>query len=178
MDFHKPCGSTVDLPVEFQGGSCLRLDIIRLPEFYALSRSAEVHGRTGVEGEIPPQAMTPFLRIILTVAIPFLAPVLSAYGQERTLPFAGEMRYMADAALFTDCQTGRSYPIAMEADYVRMERAYLDVAGEPGGPLYVTFEGFIAPRPKMEGDGLEPTVVVEHFINVWPGRKCERDAAK
>ena len=112
------------------------------------------------------------------MAIPFLAPVLSAYGQERTLPFAGEMRYMADAALFTDCQTGRSYPIAMEADYVRMERAYLDVAGEPGGPLYVTFEGFIAPRPKMEGDGLEPTVIVEYFINVWPGRKCERDAAK
>jgi hypothetical protein len=77
MDFHKPCGSTVDLPVEFQGGSSLRLDIIRLPEFYTLSRSAEMHDRTGVEG-----------------------------------------------------------------------------------------------------DGLEPTIVVEHFINVWPGRKCERDAAK
>ena len=42
----------------------------------------------------------------------------------------------------------------------------------------VTFEGFIAPRPKMEGDGLEPPVVVERFLNVWPGKECERDAAK
>ena len=117
-------------------------------------------------------------RIFLVLAVFALEPIPIAYGQVPVLPFTGEMRYMADAALFTDCRTGRTYPIAMEADYVRMERAYLDVAGEPGGPLYVTFEGFIAPRPKMEGDGLEPTVIVEYFINVWPGRKCERDAAK
>ena len=112
------------------------------------------------------------------VAVLVLAPSLSAIGQEKALPLAGEMRYMADAALFTDCRTGRSYPIAMEGDYARMERAYLGASGEPGGPLYVTFEGFIAPRPKMEGDGLEPAVVVERFLNVWPGRKCEHDAAK
>ena len=61
---------------------------------------------------------------------------------------------------------------------MRMERAYLEDAGEPGGPMYVTLKGFIEPRPKMEGDGLEPTVVVERFINVWPGRRCEHDAAK
>lgn len=89
----------------------------------------------------------------------------------------GELRYMADAALLTECKTGTSYPVAMEADWIAMERAYLDQAPEPGGPLYVTFEGSIAARPKMEGDGTEATVIVERYVNVWPGMRCERAMA-
>jgi hypothetical protein len=30
----------------------------------------------------------------------------------------------------------------------------------------------------MEGDGLETTVVVERFINVWPEEKCGRGPEK
>jgi copper homeostasis protein (lipoprotein) len=44
---------------------------------------------------------------------------------------AGEMTYMADAARFTECLTGRSYPVVMEADFIAMERAYLEHAGRP-----------------------------------------------
>lgn len=33
-------------------------------------------------------------------------------------------------------------------------------------------EGQIAMRPKMEGKGTQPTVVVERFIGVWPGETC------
>lgn len=89
----------------------------------------------------------------------------------------GELRYMADAALLTECKTGTRYPVAMEADWIAMERAYLDQAGKPGGPLYVTFEGSIAARPKMEGDGTEATVIVQRYINAWPGMRCERAMA-
>ena len=88
--------------------------------------------------------------------------------------FGGELRYMADAATFTECLSGRRYPVAMEADWIKLERAYLAAVTTPGGPLYVTFEGQVAGRPRMEGDGTEPTVVVKRYINVWPGQNCER----
>lgn len=94
-----------------------------------------------------------------------------------SLPLGGEMTYLADAARFTECQTGRSYPVAQEGDFVKMQRAYLAVAKEPGARLYVTFEGSITNRPKMEGDGMERTVVANRFINAWPNERCERAMA-
>jgi copper homeostasis protein (lipoprotein) len=89
----------------------------------------------------------------------------------------GEFTYMADAARFTECLTGKSYPVAMEADFIALERAYLAAAEGPGAPLYVTFGGAIVDRPRMEGEGAERTVVVTRFINVWPDQRCERARA-
>jgi heat shock protein HslJ len=43
--------------------------------------------------------------------------------------------------------------------------------------VYVTFEGTIAQRPKMEGEGNETAVVIRCFINAWPGQTCERARA-
>jgi len=92
-------------------------------------------------------------------------------------PFGGELTYMADAARFTDCRTGRSHPVALEGDWIAAERAYVAAAREPAAPVYVTFDGTIADRPKMEGDGVEPTVVVQRFIHAWPHERCERARA-
>lgn len=89
----------------------------------------------------------------------------------------GMFVYMADAARLTECKTGRSYPVAMEADFQRLERAYLQARAEPGEELMVTFDGRIAERPRMEGEGSEETAVVERFINVWSGETCERNRA-
>jgi len=54
----------------------------------------------------------------------------------RSAPVArgGEFRYIADAARFTDCLSGRDYPVAMELDYVAAERAYLATVEQPGLP--------------------------------------------
>ena len=123
--------------------------------------------------------------IRLTSIVLLLAPALARSGgtadpggPESGIPggniVGGELRYMADAALLTDCKSGTSYPVAMEADWIAMERAYLENAREPGGPLYVTFEGSIATRPKMEGDGSEAAVIVRRYINAWPDMRCER----
>jgi heat shock protein HslJ len=87
---------------------------------------------------------------------------------------SGELTYMADAARFTDCASGRGYPVAMEADFARLERAYLDAVKEPGAPLYVTFQGRITDRPRMDGEGTEPTVVVDRFVSVSPQARCEK----
>jgi heat shock protein HslJ len=94
-----------------------------------------------------------------------------------TRAFGGEMRYMADAAIFTECTSGRSHPMAMEADYISAERAYLDAVEKPGGPLYVTFEGIVAPRPAVDREGTEDEVIVKRFIHAWPGERCERAKA-
>lgn len=90
----------------------------------------------------------------------------------------GEMVYMADAARFTDCMSDRSYPIAMEGDFQRMQRAYMERVSAPGGRLYVTFVGTLADRPGMEeGSGGAPTVVVSSFIDAWPNQSCARSRA-
>ena len=87
------------------------------------------------------------------------------------------MRYFADAAVFVECLTGRSYPIAMEGDYLALERAYSKAVASPGALLFVTFDGSIVDRPKMEGDGTEPAIVVRRFVGTWPGHACERSRA-
>jgi heat shock protein HslJ len=91
------------------------------------------------------------------------------------LSMHGMFRYLADAARFEVCYTGRSYPVAMEGDYLALERAY--VAADkpaPGAPLMASFEGQITERPAMEGDQLIPTVVVQRFVGLFPSQTCER----
>ena len=94
-----------------------------------------------------------------------------------SLQLRGMVTYLADAARFTECLTGRDYPIAMEGDYAALEHAYLAAGTEPGSPLMASFDGAILDLPAAEGEDTEPTVQVERFIGVWPGDSCERPAA-
>lgn len=91
---------------------------------------------------------------------------------EPALGLQGLFIYFADAARLTECRTGRSYPVAMEGDYLALERAYLAAGVEPGAPLTAVFDGRIAERPPMEGPGPVPTVVVDRFVGVWEGERC------
>jgi copper homeostasis protein (lipoprotein) len=81
-------------------------------------------------------------------------------------------RYMADAAVFTECLSGRRFAVAMEADNISLERAYLRAQRQPGEELMISLQGRIAERPAMEGDAMVLTVVPEKFIGVWPGETC------
>lgn len=96
-----------------------------------------------------------------------------------SLGLQGMFTYMADAARFEECLTSRSYPVAMESDYIKLERAYLEAdKPEPGVPLMVSFEGDITRKPAMDGDAMIPTVIVRRFIGVWPGQRCRRSTSK
>lgn len=88
--------------------------------------------------------------------------------------FLGHMSYMADSPRFTECLTGRSYPIAPGDEALKMQREYLARVETPGGDLLMHFEGVLTQRPGMEGDRLEPTLVVERFTAAWPGDACPR----
>lgn len=88
----------------------------------------------------------------------------------------GMMTYYADAAIFEDCLTGRSYPIAQEGSYLALERAYLADPAAPGSPLYVHVDGSLLMRPAMEGPDRR-SLVVKRFIRTRPGIRCERQRA-
>jgi uncharacterized lipoprotein YbaY/heat shock protein HslJ/uncharacterized lipoprotein NlpE involved in copper resistance len=91
---------------------------------------------------------------------------------EPRLEMRGMYRYMADAALFEECLSGRSFPVAFEADNRSLERAYLDAPHEPGAPVLVSLQGRLALRPSMEGDALQITLIPERFIGIWPRETC------
>ena len=91
------------------------------------------------------------------------------------LHLAGMFRYLADAATIRLCATGARLPVAMEADYRRLERAYLKAqpADRRGQPLLVNLEGLITNRPSAEpGRPPQRTLVVERFVGVHPGQGC------
>jgi hypothetical protein len=62
----------------------------------------------------------------------------------------GMFTYLADAAVITLCADGRQLPVAMEKDYIALERAYLQADTPPGHPVLVSVEGLITLRPSME----------------------------
>jgi copper homeostasis protein (lipoprotein) len=103
-----------------------------------------------------------------------LAPI------EPRLTMRGMYRYMADAALFEECISGRRFQVAQEADNLALERAYLDARREPGEPILVSLQGRIAERPAMEGEAMVLTVVPERFLGISPGETCgvKRPTAK
>jgi len=91
---------------------------------------------------------------------------------EPKLPMRGMFRYMADAGTFTECSTGQRWPVAHEADNATLEREYGKVRKDPGGPVLVSVEGRVAMRPRMEGPGLQPSLVPERFAGAFPGESC------
>jgi copper homeostasis protein (lipoprotein) len=85
--------------------------------------------------------------------------------------------YMADAGLFTECSTGKKFPVAQEGDNAVLEAAYSKTRQQPSEALLINFEGRIARRPKMEGEGEQEVSVVDRFNGVWPGETRETKPA-
>jgi uncharacterized lipoprotein NlpE involved in copper resistance len=97
-------------------------------------------------------------------------------------PVAGPMRlrgmytYMADAATFTECLTGRRYPVPIEGDHAAVERAYAAARSEPGAPVLVTIDGRFVEREPEPGLPVREHLVIEKLDRFWPGATCARQA--
>ncbi len=100
------------------------------------------------------------------------APALDT-GDLGGLALVGMMTYFADAAIFVECHSGRSYPVAMEGGNLDLERAYLANRPAPGAPLWVEVTGGLALRPAMEGPDRQ-SLVVDSFQRARPGLACVR----
>jgi heat shock protein HslJ/uncharacterized lipoprotein YbaY len=88
--------------------------------------------------------------------------------------YVGMFRYTADAARFRDCRSNHQWPVAMSDDYLSLERAYNARRSRPGHELKVSLNGRIEERPKRDGAGTEPTLVVVKFLAAMPGETCEQ----
>jgi copper homeostasis protein (lipoprotein) len=91
---------------------------------------------------------------------------------EPRLALHGMYRYLADAGLFTECLTGRRWPVAQEGDNPALEHGYLEVRRQTGDSVLVNLEGRVEMRPGMEDNTPRPTLVVDRFIGAWPGKTC------
>jgi uncharacterized lipoprotein YbaY/heat shock protein HslJ len=84
----------------------------------------------------------------------------------------GMFRYMADAPLFRDCRTNRSFPVAMEGAYIELERAYLNSGVEPGQELMVSISGRYMERPAMEGNHNKVNLIVDKYHKLLDEKEC------
>jgi copper homeostasis protein (lipoprotein) len=91
---------------------------------------------------------------------------------EPRLHLRGSFVYFPDAARFTECLTGRGYDVAMQGDYLALERAYSATRREPAEPVIATLDGRLGLAPAIEGGGFRPTLFVERFDQMWPRETC------
>ena len=97
----------------------------------------------------------------------------SSLQHEPKTMMQGMYMYMADASIFKECHSGEKIPILFEADNIALERAYNKDKKEAGAWLKIQVEGKIIQRPKMEGAGVEDSLLVERFIKTMPNKLCE-----
>jgi copper homeostasis protein (lipoprotein) len=91
---------------------------------------------------------------------------------EPRLRLRGMYSYMADAGWFKECLTGKRLAVALEVDNAALERAYSEKRSKPGEEVLARVEGRIVSRPRVEGAGEQPTLIVEKFESITPGETC------
>jgi uncharacterized lipoprotein YbaY/heat shock protein HslJ len=95
-----------------------------------------------------------------------------ASATEAGMELEGMFRYLADAALFRDCRSGKTFPVAMEGAFIELERAYLDSGIERGSEALVQLRGRYLERPAMEGNHNEVKLIVDIFEKIDPQNTC------
>lgn len=84
----------------------------------------------------------------------------------------GDFLYFADAAIFTECGSGRALPVAMEGAYIDAERAYTAATQGSMQPLRIEVVASVQERPRVDAEGTEPTLVVERYVGEAAGADC------
>ena len=87
----------------------------------------------------------------------------------------GLYMYLADAASFSECLTGRRWPVRIEGAHLDLERAYL-AQGEGGRWVLATLHGRFVMHEPEPGQPPREAIVVERFDRLWPGETCAADA--
>ncbi|WP_445495015.1 envelope stress response activation lipoprotein NlpE [Photorhabdus sp. SF281] len=93
------------------------------------------------------------------------------YELKRVKPekLMGEYSYIADAASFTDCSTGKHYDVPESLD---LEQAYHQVGVEGGTPVYVEVEGYYSVSPSMEDGQFNSALVQTGKIHFDKSKSC------
>lgn len=86
--------------------------------------------------------------------------------------FNGMYRYVAESGLFTECQTGQTWPVAKREDNQRLEQLYQHYAQRPNQALYTEITGKLTTIPNSDTGKPVQTLVVEESFHIWPAESC------
>lgn len=85
--------------------------------------------------------------------------------------FNGDFTYYADAAIFKDCITGNSLPVAQTSEYLKLEKMYTDLKPEQQEAVNCAVMGYlITKNPSEEGPNLQ--LVVTGIISMEKNSNC------
>lgn len=82
----------------------------------------------------------------------------------------GMYRYMADAAVFTDCVTGKRTGVTNNA---QLERGYAQARGEAGAPVLLIVKAHFAIDANEDTGAPEKTLVVDEHGTFTAGKGCD-----
>lgn len=85
------------------------------------------------------------------------------------MPMKGEYTYLADAAIFKDCESGKIYPVDSNA---ALQEAYLAVRDESIQPVLLQFDAHFIQQPKPDSDALQNVLVSDGQAKFFPGKNC------
>ena len=89
----------------------------------------------------------------------------------------GHYLYFADAATFTECGTGKRWPVADAGIQEQLQNTYLDRRQEAGEPIMMSLRGQAREREVREGWPV--ALHVEQLVKVLPrGTQCVEEAAE
>jgi heat shock protein HslJ/uncharacterized lipoprotein NlpE involved in copper resistance len=89
----------------------------------------------------------------------------------------GMYTYMADAATFNECLTGKRYPVLPEGEHAALQRAYLSTRGAPGELIAAIVSARFVERAPEPGQLPREHLLIEGFERVLPGATCAPQAA-
>ncbi|MCB0611072.1 MAG: hypothetical protein H6562_14430 [Lewinellaceae bacterium] len=100
------------------------------------------------------------------------------YKRIQTTRMTGGFVYFADAALFTDCATGKKYPLLNTPTYLELERRYLyldDRKIENGipQPALTDLEGYFEEQKDPESGNVRTYLLVTRIYGMDGTRTCQ-----
>ena len=85
----------------------------------------------------------------------------------------GMMSYRDDVPFFTECHSGRTYPIAGGGDFTTLNAAYQRATAGPDVPLFVQAEASVGMYPD-HADRLGRSIQMNRFVRARPAITCDR----
>ncbi|ATF94066.1 envelope stress response activation lipoprotein NlpE [Cedecea neteri] len=85
------------------------------------------------------------------------------------MPMKGKYKYMADAAVFEDCATGKTFAVANNAE---LERAYAAARGKNSAPILLVVEGHFTLQASPDSGELQKALVADKGAKFKPGKDC------
>lgn len=97
-----------------------------------------------------------------------LAPVNAALPST-PMAMRGMYFYMADAAIFTDCATGKKVNVANNA---QLERDYAVARGNDSKPVLLTVDGHFTLEPNPDSGEMVKTLMADKDAKFHAGKDC------